>query len=143
MQVRLYSDHPFRKDGGPKDDFERKALEVLSEKAHNQEPDLTFHEFTDVDGRPSLRFAKGQLMKQSCVKCHNSNTDSPKRDWREGDLVGVLVITRPLDRDIARTHEGLQGAFLWMGGIALLFFALCLGFLVRARVQRGHPPLAA
>ena len=31
MQVRLYSDYPFksRKDGGPKDEFERQALALL------------------------------------------------------------------------------------------------------------------
>jgi eukaryotic-like serine/threonine-protein kinase len=133
MQVRLYSNYPWRKEGGPKDGFERKALDVLTEKA--KEGELIFYEFTDIDGRPFLRYAKGQLMKQSCVKCHNSDKASPRRDWREGDLVGVLAITRPLDRDIARTQSGLQLAFLVTGIIALVFVGLCLGFLVRARMK--------
>src|SRR5262249_17178809 len=133
MQVRLYSNYPWRKEGGPKDGFERKALDVLTEKA--KEGELTFYEFTDIDGRPFLRYAKGQLMKQSCVKCHNSDKTSPRRGWREGDLVGVLAITRPLDRDIARTQSGLQLAFLVTGIIALVFVGSCLGFLVRARMK--------
>src|SRR5437870_1676917 len=33
MQVRLYSDHPWRADGGPKDGFEQHTLQVLSERA--------------------------------------------------------------------------------------------------------------
>jgi hypothetical protein len=110
-------------------------VEVLSRKARQKNEDLTFHEFSDIDGRPSLRFAKGQLMQQSCVNCHNGDKISPKRDWKEGDLVGVLVITRPLDRDIARTHSGLRGAFLLMGTIAVLLVSLCLGFLVRSRMK--------
>src|SRR6185503_7406708 len=102
MQVRVYSDHPWRANGGPKDAFEKKTLDVLSQRAQHKEPELSFHEFTEIEGRPYLRFAKGQLMKQSCVKCHNGDKTSPKRDWQEGDLVGVLLINRPLDQDIAR-----------------------------------------
>ncbi len=72
-------------------------------------------------------------MKQSCVKCHNSDKASPKLDWHEGDLAGVLLINRPLDRDIARTRSGLKGAFLLMGAIAVALVGLSLGFLVRSR----------
>lgn len=135
MQVRLYSNHPWRKDGGPKDDFERKSLEVLSQKAQSKDADLAFHEFTEIQGRPFLRYAKGQLMQQSCVNCHNGDKISPKRDWKEGDLVGVLVINRPLDSDIARTDSGLHGAFLLMGLIAVLLVGLSLGFLIRSRMK--------
>jgi tRNA A-37 threonylcarbamoyl transferase component Bud32 len=135
MQVRLYSNHPWRANGGPRDDFEERALQVLSRKAQGKEAELTFHEFSETEGQPFLRYAKGQLMQQSCVKCHNGDKASPKRDWREGDLVGVLAITRPLDRDIARTHSGLKGAFLLMGVIAVSLVGLCLGFLVRSRMK--------
>jgi hypothetical protein len=138
MQVRLYSDHPWRADGGPKDDFEQRTLQVLSERAQKRDADLTFHEFTEIDGRPTLRYAKGQLMQESCVKCHNGDKSSPKRDWQVGDLVGVLVINRPLDHDIARTHSGLHGAFLVMGAIALVLVGLSLAFLIRARMLKGN-----
>ena len=33
MQVRLYSDHPWRKNAGPKDAFEQKVLDALAQKA--------------------------------------------------------------------------------------------------------------
>jgi hypothetical protein len=72
-------------------------------------------------------------MQQSCVKCHNGDKISPKRDWQEGDLVGVLVINRPLDRDIARTHSGLHGAFLITGATVVVFIGLCLGLFIRSR----------
>src|SRR5262245_24857227 len=143
MQVRVYSDHPWRSDGGPKDAFERRTLEVLTEKArekhHQKNVDVAYHEFTDIDGRPFLRYAKGQLMQQTCVKCHNGDPLSPKRDWQEGDLVGVLVINRSLDNDIARTHSGLHGAFLVMGMSALGLVGLCFAFLIRSRMKAaGH-----
>jgi tRNA A-37 threonylcarbamoyl transferase component Bud32 len=135
MQVRLYSNYPWRKDGGPKDSFEQRALDVLTRKAHTTEDDLTYHQFTEPDGRPFLRYAKGQLMKQTCVKCHNGDKASPKRDWQEGDLAGVLVISRPLDRDIALTRSGFRSAFLLMGVIAVLPVGFAVGFLLRARLK--------
>src|SRR5207302_3163790 len=104
-------------------------------RARAKASDLTLHEFTEIDGRPVLRYAKGQLMQRTCVECHNGDKVSPKRDWREGDLAGALLINRPLDREIARTRSGLQGAFLLMGATALALAGLGLGFLVRGRFK--------
>ncbi len=135
MQVRLYSEYPWRKNAGPADAFEQKVLDTLALKAQSDSNDLTYHEFTEIEGRPFLRYAKGQLMKPSCVKCHNGDATSPKKDWLEGDLAGVLAITRPVERDIARTRSGLQGAFLLTGVIAVLPVGIGLGLWFRSRMR--------
>jgi len=111
MQVRLYSDSPFysRKDGGPADQFERTALRRL-----RQDPDEPFYSFEEFEGRPVLRYAIARRMSQSCVDCHNTHPDSPRDDWKPGDVRGVVEIIRPLDRDEARTREGLRGTFILM-----------------------------
>src|SRR5262249_55062543 len=64
VQVRLYSDYPFRSrtDGGPKDDFERHALNQLP-----RSPTEPYYQFEEFQGRPALRYATAQLMQQSCV----------------------------------------------------------------------------
>jgi serine/threonine protein kinase len=112
VQVRLYSDYPFntRRNGGPKDDFEREALKALHEN-----PDEPYYRFEDYKGRPSLRYATARKLQKTCVECHNSHPDSPKTDWKEGDVRGVVEIIRPLDKDIRKTQEALQGTFLSMG----------------------------
>jgi hypothetical protein len=135
MQVRLYSDHAWRPDGGPKDDFERNALEALRRKAERGNADLSLHEFTAKDGRRVVRYARGWIMKESCVKCHNRSEDSPKRDWKEGDLAGVLTVTRPLDRDIERTQSGLGGAFVLVAGVAALLVALSFAGVLATRLR--------
>jgi hypothetical protein len=131
LQFRLYSDHPFRKDGGPKNPLEREALAVLRERVREPRSGkyLEHHRFVNIEGRPFLSYARGQIMKESCVKCHNGNEKSPKRDWVEGDLVGVLLITRPLDRDIARTQSGLRSAFVLM---AVAFVVVASGAVAAA-----------
>ncbi len=135
MQVRLYSDYPWRADGGSKDQFERTALDQLRGRAARGNVDLSYHEFTQRDGQPVVRYARAQLMKESCVKCHNQDKRSPKQDWQVGDVAGVLSITRPLDHDIARTRSGLRGAFALVAGIAVVLVGVSLVLLLGPRVR--------
>jgi serine/threonine protein kinase len=129
LLFRLYSDFPFRsrKDGGPRDEFERDALKELRRDANK--PVARFEVF---QGRPSLRYATARRMEQSCIGCHNNDSNSTKRDWKLGEVGGVLEIVRPLDRDIARTRQGLRGSFVLMAVFsgALLAFS-CLILLAR------------
>src|SRR5262249_41641876 len=115
MQVRLYSDYPFRSrtEGGPQDDFERQALRHL-----RRTPDEAYYRFEDFQGRTALRYATARRMGESCIRCHNTHADSTKTDWKVGDVRGVVEVIRPLDEDIARTREGLRGTFLLMAATA-------------------------
>src|SRR5260370_27464231 len=61
-------------------------------------------------------------MKSTCVECHNTHPQSPRKDWQEGDVRGVLVIIRPLDKDEARVGEALR--------LALLLSAVVSGLLL-------------
>jgi tRNA A-37 threonylcarbamoyl transferase component Bud32 len=136
VQVRLYSDHPFRsrKDGGPKDDFERAALARLRET-----PNEPYYRFEEFQGRPSLRYATAQQMKQTCVECHNSHKDSTKKDWKEGEVVGLLEIIRPLDRDAARASDGLRFTLMLMGAISGSLVLLSVLVVFIGRLRRPRP----
>jgi tRNA A-37 threonylcarbamoyl transferase component Bud32 len=133
MQVRLYSDYPwkFRKNGGPTDDFERDALKRLREN-----PDEPVYHFEDYQGRPVLRYAIARRLRESCLGCHNKDTvNSPKLDWKVGDVRGVVEIIRPLDRDAARARAGLHETFLLVGIVAGSLLALTVAFVIRRGVQ--------
>jgi len=75
----------------------------------------TVHEFTEMDSQPVVRYAQARIMDRTCVECHNSHPESPRKDWREGDVRGVLEIIRPLDKDEARIGEALRLALLLSG----------------------------
>lgn len=134
--VQLHGVYPWR-PRPPKDAFQEKALSVLQQRAREGDTDLSFHQFPVANGKRSLRYAKAQIMKESCVKCHNDTEASPKRDWQIGDLVGILEVSRPLDREIERTRAGLRSAFVLMGStgalLAGLSFALVLATRQRTR----------
>jgi adenylate cyclase len=76
-------------------------------------------------------------MKASCIDCHNTHPDSTRRNWKVGDVRGVLEIIRPLDRDIARTHEGLRGTFLLMAAVCATLLSVCGLVLVVGKRRRG------
>jgi hypothetical protein len=130
MQVRLYSDYPFRTrtDGGPKDDFERHALARL-----RADPNQPVSSFEDFQGRPVLRYATARMLKANCLECHNFHPDSIKKDWRVGEVRGVLEIIRPLDQDVAQTRKGLQGTFLLMSLVSLALLGLSVVVLMGKR----------
>ncbi|MEX2169588.1 MAG: response regulator [Pirellulales bacterium] len=127
--IRLYSDSPFpwRRDGGPRDDFEREALAAVRQK-----PDQPFYRFEEFEGRSSLRYAMADRMQASCVACHNSHPSSSKTDWQVGDVRGVLEFIRPLDNEVAAGQSARQlgllvtltMASLGLAGLGLLYLRL-------------------
>src|SRR5262249_35239341 len=121
-----------RKDGGPHDDFERAALVDL-----RKNPEAPFYRFESFQRRPSLRYATARRMTSDCIGCHNNDANSTQRDWNVPDVGGVLGLSRPLDRAVARTRGGLRGPFVLMAvvcGALLLLSGLVL--VVRHRRLR-------
>lgn len=118
MRARVYSDYPFpsrKSQGGARDDFEKTAIVRLK-----QNPFQPFYRQELFQGRTSLRYAEAIIMTASCVACHNTHPESPKKDWQVGDVRGVLEIGQPLDNFIEQTRMGLAGTFVMLGGISLL-----------------------
>jgi hypothetical protein len=100
VQARIYSHHPWpgRHGGGPRDDFERRALEWLEANSGRPGQRLAeYHEISDNHGERWLWYARPRLMEKSCLACHNDpKGKSPKTDWRVGDMGGVIKIGRRL-----------------------------------------------
>ncbi len=155
MKVKVYSEFPWREHGGPQDAFELRASQALSCRTYqpgdsNSEAcglvgastdDRSYHEFDEIDGEPVLRYARAQVMQQSCVKCHNDHSESPRRDWHVGEVGGLLSITRPLQRDIESTRSGLRSAFNLIAGVAALMTGVTMVVFWTARrrsAEKGH-----
>ncbi len=119
MSVRLYSDYPYpwrKAEGGPRDDFEQKALTYLRE--HPEEKN--FSRLEKKDGRSLWRYGESVRMEASCVTCHDTDPNSPKRDWQVGDVRGVLAITQSLDSFTEQTNKSLQTTSVMLGGLSVL-----------------------
>lgn len=116
--VRLYSPYPFpwrKKSGGLTDAFSKKAWEHFS-----RYPTKPYSEVFAKDNNNYLRFATADIMRTSCVNCHNAHPDSPKTNWVSGDVRGVLDITIPLNDVLANTKNDLTFTIIIYSVFALL-----------------------
>jgi Protein of unknown function (DUF3365) len=80
------------KQNKPRSEFEKKALEALNKDGKNVYGNETLggkKYFTAM--YPDVAVSK------ACVTCHNDHIDSPKKDFKVGDMMGGLVIRIPLD----------------------------------------------
>jgi len=110
-QSRLYSPYPFpwrELEGGLKTDFAKQAWAVL-----NKNPDQIFSKFTEENGLKVLKYAKADVMRESCVDCHNKHEYSPAKQWKAGDVRGVLEVSLPLTNIVKYSEESLLG-FFWL-----------------------------
>jgi serine/threonine protein kinase len=139
-EFRLYSRYPWpgRKGGGPQDKFDMAALEHLEARSRpTDETPAEFAQFVTEGGRRKLLYYSARHIEQSCLGCHNApQGPSPKKDWKVGDVVGVVKIVRPLDREIENTHHALRGAFVLMAAVATLLVATSLAATIFAQRRR-------
>lgn len=131
--ILLYSDHPFpyRKNGGPRDEFEKSALDWLHEH-----PTKEYWRIEPFKKRLSIRFATADIMtSDECVNCHNKAAFSPKRDWRLGDVAGIFEVVEPVDQAVAAfRREALKNGVIV--GFGALLATLLLGSIVAYSIGR-------
>jgi len=105
VKLKLYSDFPFpnRKDR-TLDSFGKEALAFFKST-----PDETFVRRETMNGQEVVRVAiADKMVAQACVNCHNTRHDTPKNDWKLGDVRGVLEVISPIDSAVNRNASMLN-----------------------------------
>ncbi|NOR57245.1 MAG: response regulator [Sulfurimonas sp.] len=106
MQLKLYSDYSFpNRENRVLDAFEKKSMSYFRDHGA-QEPIISDD---TIDGVEVVRVAIGDIMNDmSCVNCHNTRLDTPKKDWKLGDVRGVLEVIIPVQEQ-RRRYDILTG----------------------------------
>ncbi len=132
MSIHLYSAFPFPNRGGRTlDDFGRDAWQAL-----NENPEAVFSRTEQVEGKTVVRVAVAdRMVNQVCVDCHNSRPDTPKNDWKIGDVRGVLEVAMPIDESLAAGMALSNQITAILVVAALLIFAV-LHFVYRRTIGR-------
>lgn len=131
MSIRLYSNYPFpnrQKTGGSRNRFEREAFAFLSKN-----PEQRFYRKEKMENHLIFRYAEAVTMKPSCVQCHNTLPSSPKKDWKVGDVRGVVSISQPLDQVMLLAKNGLRKILITLSSIIGLAFVGIVFVLNRLR----------
>lgn len=124
-EFRMVSEYPFpwRTDRGLSD-FEKDALQQFVD-GRTEDVSLVI----DDNGVDTLAFARAVTMAESCVACHNNHPQSPRIDWKIGDVRGIQVVTVPLQSLSIFGPSGLLKIIAFMVG-AFAIAVLLLGRLI-------------
>ena len=94
ITYRFISDYPFKnREPHVFDKFEASALKALRAGTKKQLTEVTEDFFSD-----RVRLVAPVIMNATCVNCHNAHPESPKHDWKVGDVRGIqeVSITQPI-----------------------------------------------
>ena len=96
--IKLYSAFPFpNRENRQLGSFEQSAWNSLV-----KQPDKAVIEESKVNGRTLIKVAiADKMVADACVACHNSHPDTPKNDWKMGDVRGVLEVTTDISDQLA------------------------------------------
>jgi len=117
MSVNMFSNYPFpnRKDRVLEAD-QQEALAFIE-----QNPFKTHTKLVDEETRKVLKVTVADIFyDQGCVNCHNSRADTPKNDWKIGDVRGVLQVTIPYTGEIALTSTQM----LYIGALFIILIVI-------------------
>lgn len=129
ISYEFLSDYPFaQRLVTPLDDFERQAI-----KAFRADPDLKTYTQLQGNGlgRSTYRLATPVIMRPACVTCHNAHPDSPKRDWKVGDVRGIQEVS--VNGLEAEGFGNLTGLFGYVGLLGVTSFAATSVFQRQSR----------
>jgi HAMP domain-containing protein len=129
--INLYSKFPFpNRANRPLDAFQQEAWDFL---VRNLEETYSRQEM--LDGRQVVRVAVADTMVvQACVNCHNTIAGSPKKDWKLGDVRGVLEVTSVIDAELA--NGAALSRSIIIGAVLIGLGLLGMALLVAGSVTR-------
>lgn len=88
----LLSEWPVNKQNKPATEVEKQGLKYIVEN-----PDKNFYGEEELGGQKyftAVYADKG--VADACVSCHNGHKDSPRKDFKLGDVMGGVVIRIPI-----------------------------------------------
>src|SRR5215467_9845211 len=123
IKYRFVSDYPFKNRAAHAfDEFETDALSRLRQNSNQQLTRISSSVLSD-----GVRLIAPVTMEQPCVNCHNSHPESPKTDWKVGDVRGIqeVSISQPISGNIF-AFKYLLAYFVLTAAVGSLFIALQL-----------------
>ena len=122
VKLKLYSDYPFpNRASRTLDPFAKDALKYFSNPKNTD----TFFRDEKLNGKEVVRVAiPDYMVADACVNCHNSRADTPKNDWKLGDVRGVLEVIVPIADQIEASNSVVKTTIGWITLFEIITFIL-------------------
>ncbi|CAM3892311.1 ATP-binding protein [Arcobacter cloacae] len=117
MEIKLYSEYPFenRKDR-VLNDFQKESLSYLINN-----PTKIYSKIVKTPTEEKFAVAIPDIFfDQTCVNCHNTRIDSPKKDWKLGDVRGVIKVSVPVKHELYLSSNQVLTLFLILVTLILI-----------------------
>ncbi len=114
LQYQFVSDYPFTHESRPPlGEFE---ADSLAEFRSGRREEIV--KYSDAWLSADVALVTPVLMDEECVACHNSHPNSPKKDWKVGDVRGVQVfsVSQPVHFDFT----SMQYLLIYFIGLVLV-----------------------
>ena len=94
VRYDFLSDYPFK----GREPHQLDAFQTTALARFRADPSINTIEETQGNWNRTVRVAAPIRMTAPCVACHNSHPESPKKDWKVGDVRGIqsVSVTQPL-----------------------------------------------
>ena len=131
MKIKLYSALPFPNRKNRKlDAFQKEAWQFLQ---NNNKP---YVKKVVVNGETHIRVALAdKMVADACVNCHNNHPDTPKNNWKLGDVRGVLEIDTNIESQLIMGATTSRGIIVLLLGI-LVFSLLVIYLVFKYRIEK-------
>ena len=118
VKVNFFSDYPFpNRANRVLDEFQKNSIKFLREN-----PNEIFIKQDIVDNKEVIRVAFPDTMNaNSCLACHNGRDDSPKKDWKIGDVRGILEVVMPIHEEFVLSSIHTRNILIFMLLVILSF----------------------
>ena len=102
VKIKLFSHYPFpNRAQRTLSEIEEEALNFVEKNPHD-----TFVKLITKDNQQYLSVAVSDIFyDQACVSCHNTRADTPKNDWKLGDVRGAIQVTIPFKSEVLLSSE--------------------------------------
>ena len=88
LSYALLSLWPINKQNAPRTDAEKQGLQAVVDH-----PEQAFYKDEDLGGARYLTAVyPDRAVSQACVNCHNGHAESPRKDFKMGQVMGGIVV---------------------------------------------------
>ncbi len=93
FRYALISDAAINKSNLPKGEFEAEGI-----RAVRADPGKPWRRTVEAGGkRYLLSMYPDRAVVSACISCHNTHKQSPRRNWKLGDIMGAVVVSIPVE----------------------------------------------
>lgn len=119
LHINFFSDYPFpHRAKRVLDDFQKESMDYF--RTHKESNMYTKEDVIDNQSVFRVAFAD-YMVSQSCVDCHNNRIDTPKDDWKVGDVRGVIEVIKPFHHEFVLNSTQTKNILIFMFIVVLAF----------------------